>query len=143
MAVTLSAMFKAYQTALATALSIDVILGYPDLGRGTVSLPVAGLTFQDDDYARVTRFQQQPTRLGQQQPVGRSAKAAVTVYAANEWALLGLLDTLSSAKTTLTYVTIDGTKVTITYGSTVRLPVDLEETQLRYAAATELTFSWL
>lgn len=141
MAVTLSALFAGYMTAMETALSIDVILGYPDTGRTTPTLPLAAVTFSDDDYGR-TALQQQNRRIGQSQPTGRSAKGNLYLYAASERALLGLVDTLYSAKGSVAAVVVDSINVTVSHGQTVRLAVDIDETQLRFGVVCEVLFNW-
>ena len=135
-------LFTAYQTAIEGALEIAAILGYPDISRNTVTLPVAALIFTDADYARVTPAQAPIRRIGQVEPVGRSIRAALHLFAANERALLALLDSFHGAKMTVVSVTADNKSVRVTYGPTVRQPFDFDESQLRYVVATEILFNW-
>jgi hypothetical protein len=56
--------------------------------------------------------------------------------------LIVLLDTLFSAKGSLTGLTVGSTLVNVDYQPTQRQPYDFDESQLRYTVATEILFNW-
>lgn len=139
---TLIELFVAYQEAVADALEISCILGYPDTSRGTVTLPIAALTILDEDYARLPPNRATQRRIGQTQPIGRSARASLYIYAANERALIGYVEALFGAKGTLTGLNVGETLVNVDYQPTQRQPFDDFESSLRYSVATEVLFNW-
>ena len=134
---TMSAYMKEIEKPAGVGLDIPAMLGFPDVGRATPTLPVACLFFQDDDYAGP----QQAHRLGQVQPVGRQVTGSLVVIANTEQELLRLVDTLRDVKVSLSAVTAGGEVWTVRYSPTRRTTVELPERQLQYAVETLLTFT--
>lgn len=141
---TLVELLTTYMSSLQTILTpVPVILGNPVLGRPEVRLPIAALTFTDNDYARVTEALSKVRGLGRGQPAGQSIRATVYLYAENERKLLDLLDSFWSAKGNLTEMTVGDQKVRLVYEATNRLPFDeMMNEALRFAVATDLLFVW-
>lgn len=138
---TLVELFSAYQEAVAATLGIDCILGYPDTRRNTVTLPVACLVMFDEDYGRLGAGQTPIRRQGQAQPIGRSARVTLYIFAESERALIGLVESFFASKSAPQFK-VAGQLVTAFYSTTIRQPFDEIESQLRYAVATEILFNW-
>ena len=136
-------VLDAFQDAIETALSMDCILGFPDLGRTGVSYPLGAIVFESDDYGQFSQQRIGAARIGQQQPAGKTVIASFWLVAANERALLTLTDSLRAAKVANTSVTAGGTKITVRWGATVRATLSEDGVTRDCVTRTEVNFTWI
>lgn len=100
---------------LATQLSIDVILGMPEIGRPDLDLPMGALRFQGSDYGRA-----RARTLANPAPKGETDDFSLYVFAEHENQLLGYVDILKTVKASKTALTVDGTVLTLYWSATSR-----------------------
>lgn len=136
-------VLDAFQDAIETALSMTCILGFPDLGRTGISYPLAAIVFESDDYGQFSQQRIGAARIGQQQPAGKTVVASFWLVAANERALLELTDSLRTAKTTVTSVTVGSTKINTRWGATVRATLSDDSVTRECVTRTEINFTWI
>lgn len=136
-------VLDAFQDAMQTALSVDCILGYPDLGRVSISYPLAAIVFESDEYGQFSQQRLGAARIGQQQPAGKTVSASFWLTDANERALLTLVDSLRTAKTTVTSVTVSTTKINVRWGATVRTTLSEDSVTRDCTARTDVQFTWI
>lgn len=136
-------VLDAFQNAIETALSMTCILGFPDLGRVGISYPLAAIVFESDDYGQFSQQRVGAARIGQQQPTGKTVSASFWLAAANERELLALIDELRDAKTTLTSVTADSTKINTRWGATVRATLSDDAVTRDCVTRTDVQFTWI
>lgn len=125
-------MERLEQSTENAGLGIPVILGFPELGRPDVTLPIAAVTFSADDYAQPGK-----RRIGQTEPAGRIVQGTLHVFAGNERQLLTLVDALHESKKVIASLAVSGTVVKISFGGTRRTDYGSDERQLAHAAATD------
>ena len=126
---------------MATELSITVRLGFPEVGRTQISYPLGAVVFESDDYHVGDGFGQRKKRIGQVPPTGQTITASLYLFAANEYALLELVDSLHTAKATVASVTADSVDIVVRYGPTSRTQV-LDSKNIENTVVTQVTFTW-
>lgn len=136
-------IFDAFQNAIETALSMDCILGFPDLGRTGISYPLAAIVFETDGYGQFSQQRVGAARIGQHQPAGITVNASFWLAAANERLLLALIDELRDAKTTVTGVTVGSTKINMHWGETARATFAEDGVTRDCVTRTPLAFTWV
>ena len=125
-----------------TALSIDVILGFPEVGRVPMTYPLGAVVFDTDDYS-VSRQGQQRPRIGQDQPSGSTLAINLYLFASNEYNLFALLDSLRTVKATAAGLVVSNTNVIVRYGQTTRTQVLDSDRIIENTMVTPVTFSWI
>lgn len=122
-------------------LGVDVILGFPELGREQPQYPLGAVTFESDGFLENP---QPRSRLGQAQGYGASAtvQANLYLYADTEESLLDLVDRLRALRLAKASVTSEGFVFRLTYQTTRRNEPD-ENPALRYVTTTLLTLHFV
>jgi hypothetical protein len=125
-----------------TALSVDVILGFPEIGRVAMTYPLGAVVLDTDDYS-VSRQGQQRPRIGQDQPSGSTLAVNLYLFAANEYNLFALLDSLRTVKAAAAGMVVSNTTVIVRYGQTQRAQVFETDKIIENTIVTPVTFSWI
>jgi hypothetical protein len=125
-----------------TALSIDVILGFPEVGRVPMTYPLGAVVFDTDDYS-VSRQGQQRPRIGQDQPSGSTLAVNLYLFASNEYNLFALLDSLRTVKAAAAGLVVSNTNIIVRYGQTQRTQVLDSDRIIENTMVTSVTFSWI
>lgn len=136
-------VLDAFQDAIETALSMDCILGFPDLGRTGISYPLGAIVFESDGYGQFSQQRVGAARIGQQQPSGITISTSFWLAAANERELLALIDSLRTAKANLTSVAVGSTKTKINWGETARATFAEDGVTRDCVTRTPLAFTWI
>jgi hypothetical protein len=125
-----------------TALGFDVILGFPEVGRVPMTYPLGAVVLDTDDYS-VSRQGQQRPRIGQDQPSGSTLAINFYLFAANEYNLFALLDSLRTVKAAAAGMVVSNTTVIVRYGQTQRAQVFETDKIIENTIVTPVTFSWI
>jgi hypothetical protein len=136
------AVVNAFEAAMETALSIDVILGFPEVGRVALTYPLGAVVFDTDDYS-VSRQGQQRPRIGQDQPSGSTLAVNLYLFASNEYNLFALLDSLRTVKAAAAGLVVSNTNIIVRYGQTQRTQVLDSDRIIENTMVTSVTFSWI
>lgn len=123
-------------------LGVDVILGFPELGREQPQYPLGAVTFESDGFLE----NPQPRgRLGQVQGVGSSAtvQANLYLYADSEDSLLDLVDRLRVLRQAKASVTSEGFLFRLAYQTTRRNEPSEDNPALRYVTTTLITLHFI
>jgi hypothetical protein len=136
------AVVNAFEAAMETALSIDVILGFPEVGRVPMTYPLGAVVFDTDDYS-VSRQGQQRPRIGQDQPSGSTLAVNLYLFASNEYNLFALLDSLRTVKAAAAGLVVSNTNIIVRYGQTQRTQVLDSDRIIENTMVTSVTFSWI
>ena len=131
---------KAFETQMATSLSITVRLGFPEVGKTPISYPLGAVVFDGDDYRQLTGGVQRK-RIGQVEPAAQTVSVNLYLFAADEYKMLALVDSMRAVKSSVATVTADSTDIQIRYGPTRRTQV-LEMDKIENTVVTEVTFTW-
>ena len=100
---------------LADQLSIEVMLGMPEIGRTELELPMGALRFQSNDYGRA-----KAKVLANPAPMGETNEFSFYVFAEHENQLLGYVDALRTVKAGKTSLVVDGSTLTLYWSPTMR-----------------------
>jgi len=131
----------AFEAAMETALSIDVIMGLPEVGRVPMTYPLGAVLFDTDDYGTTGLGQQRKT-IGAEQPRKNTLIADLYLFASNEFNLFTLVDSLRTVKAAATGFHVDSTPVTVRFGPTQRTQVFESDKIIENTVKTTVTFSW-
>jgi hypothetical protein len=131
----------AFDAAMETALSIDVIMGLPEVGRVPMTYPLGAVLFDTDDYG-TSRQGQQRVAIGREQPQKNMLTVQLYLFASNEFNLLTLVDSLRTVKAASTGFHVSGTPVTVRFGETRRTQVFESDKIIENTVATTVTFSF-
>lgn len=131
----------AFEAAMETALSIDVIMGLPEVGRVPMTYPLGAVLFDTDDYGTTGLGQQRKT-IGAEQPRKNTLTVELYLFASNEFNLFALVDSLRTVKTTATGFYVGSTPAIVRYGPTQRTQVFESDKIIENTVKTTVTFSW-
>jgi hypothetical protein len=143
MSYSVAALISAYMDLLkrpanADGLGIPVILGFPETGRKEPALPMAALTFEEDDYHNT---QGAVRRIGQIPPSGSTVTLSLYLFADTELNLLNLIDRLRDVRERLGSFTVQERVFTARYAATQRSHLGDQNAKLVYATETAITLS--
>lgn len=134
-------IMTAFESAMETALSIDVIMGLPEVGRVPMTYPLAAVLFESDDY-RLTPTGAQRKRIGADQAQATTLTASLYLFASNEYNLLTLVDSLRNIKADASGFLVDGTPVVVRFGPTQRTQVFESDKIIENTVMTTVTFNY-
>lgn len=121
-------------TYLNSTLAINVILGFPEIGRITMTLPIGALQFRESDYGVANA-----RRLGEVPAKGHTERFVLVIVAKNEAQLLGYVDALRDAKAQKSAVTVEGTPLTVRWGVIKRTELLAGDAPLDFCIDVEIT----
>jgi hypothetical protein len=136
------AVVNAFEAAMETALSIDVILGFPEVGRVPMTYPLGAVVFDRDTY-NVNDNEQKKVTIGRTQPHGTSIGINLYLFAANEYDLFLRLDSLRTVKAAAAGLVVSNTNIIVRYGQTQRAQVFETDKIIENTIVTPVTFSWI
>ena len=132
--VKVSQIASALTASLAAQLTINVVLGLPEIGRPDVTLPIGALQFRESQYGEANA-----RTLGNPAPKGTTERFALYVIAKHESQLLGLVDALKLVKAHMSSLAIGDEVLTLRWQATRRSELFAGDAPLDFVIEVEVT----